>query len=280
MSVAEKIVPAVSHRVAGPLGVTHLPRLWLKAILKATGRLADGWNSGYRGMDQFLIDDLAIASEPLFAFLNTVPNYSACEIWVRANAGAFDTAAIAAHNKRILNHNMTEQYGIPRRAELGFTNTSLWNAVLLNDLDDWNCLHAAVLQRRGTRLGPIVPLVSSQSVGLLGIKHLPRLWAKAIIYSIGALPEGRRSCAPGGLDAKTLENLGLDLRETHAYLLAEQPTYLEFERWVRAHAKRLDAALIAAHNAGPWDSRDDLEDWDAIRQQVFKRRTPSRAAPR
>ena len=263
----EKIVPAVSHSVAGPLGVTHLPRLWVKAVLAATGCLADGWNSGYRGMDLILVDDLRIDPDALFGFLKTAPPYPDCERWVSSNAGAVDAAAVTAHNARILNHNMSEKFGVPRRAELGFTHTAIWNAVLLNDLDDWNCLRTSCLERPRTD-GPVVPLVSTQSGGMLEIKHLPRLWAKAIIDSVGALPEGRRSCAAGGVDARTLANIGLDLAETSAYLQTEQPTYLAFEDWVRERATKLDAASVGAHNAGPWHNLDDVEDWDALYQQV------------
>ena len=38
-----KIVPLISSGVAGPLGVLHLPRLWLKCSLEARGKLADGY---------------------------------------------------------------------------------------------------------------------------------------------------------------------------------------------------------------------------------------------
>ncbi|MGZ4964624.1 MAG: DUF5069 domain-containing protein, partial [Limisphaerales bacterium] len=37
------IVPLISSGVAGPLGVLHLPRLWLKASLEACGKLAPGY---------------------------------------------------------------------------------------------------------------------------------------------------------------------------------------------------------------------------------------------
>jgi hypothetical protein len=37
------IVPTISSGVAGPLGVIHLPRLWLKLSLEAQGKLAPGY---------------------------------------------------------------------------------------------------------------------------------------------------------------------------------------------------------------------------------------------
>jgi hypothetical protein len=307
----QKIVPTISHNVVGPSGITHLPRLWLKAILKSTDSCAEGWNSGYRGMDSWLIDDLAVPTEPLFEFLGTIPTYAETERWVLAHAGKTDAESVAAHNKRVLEFNMPEQSGKPRREDLRIAHTDIWNAVMLNDLDDWNCFHAAVTAERGTKREPIVPLVSSQTAGPLGIKHLPRLWAKAIIHGAGALPDQWRSGpvrvvysdgvpslveTPGGVDAMTLEHIGLDMHETCQYLLAKAPTYLEFEDWVRAHATKLDPASIAAHNAGPWEVNgekpaaevarcgypgmvplntflyNDLGDWDAIRTQMLERR--------
>lgn len=308
----DKIVPAISSGVTGPLGVTHLPRLWLKAILKATDSLADGWNSGNRGMDSWLMNDLEIPFEPFFAFLGTLPTYAETEGWVKANAGRLDADAIAAHNTRVTTFDMPEQSGAPRRAALGIENTTIWNAVMLNDLDDWNCFHQAVTAERGTKLEPIVPLVSQHTAGPLGIKALPRLWAKAIIHGAGALPDQWRSGpvrvvykdgvpslveTPGGVDAMTLEHIGLDMHATCQYLLAGAPTYLQFEDWVRAHATKIDPASVAAHNAGPWEvngerpaaelarvgypgmvpcnmfTYNDLGDWDAIRTQMLARRT-------
>ena len=37
--MSSNIVPLISSGTAGPLGVLHLPRLWLKASLGAAGKL-------------------------------------------------------------------------------------------------------------------------------------------------------------------------------------------------------------------------------------------------
>jgi hypothetical protein len=310
----EKIVPAVSSDATGPLGVTHLPRLWLKAILNATGSLADGYNSGNRGMDKWVLDDLEIEFEPFFAFLHTLPTYAETEAWVRAHAGKLDDASIAAHNARVRGFDMPEENAAPRRAALKI-DPSVTKGVMLNDLDDYAGLHAFVTSRRGTKLEPLVPLVSMQAAGPLGIKHLPRMWAKGIIHGAGALPDQWRSGpvrvvytngvpalveTPGGVDARTVETLGIDMHAMCQYLLAKAPTYLEFEDWVRANATKLDAASIAAQN-GPWFVEgdrpaaelarvgypgmtschmflyNDLGDWDAIRTQMVARRASAPA---
>ena len=45
------IVPLISSGVAGPLGVLHLPRLWLKVSLESTGKLAPGYPGAGKGYD-------------------------------------------------------------------------------------------------------------------------------------------------------------------------------------------------------------------------------------
>ena len=41
------LVPLISSGVAGPLGVLHLPRLWLKASLAARNKIAAGYPALY-----------------------------------------------------------------------------------------------------------------------------------------------------------------------------------------------------------------------------------------
>ena len=48
-------VPMISSGVAGPLGVIHLPRLWLKSSLEAQGKIATGYPGCGSGYDQMVI---------------------------------------------------------------------------------------------------------------------------------------------------------------------------------------------------------------------------------
>ena len=52
------IVPLISSGVAGPLGVLHLPRLWLKVSLEARGKLANGYPGIGKGYDMMVLDAL------------------------------------------------------------------------------------------------------------------------------------------------------------------------------------------------------------------------------
>src|SRR5205823_13902312 len=49
--MADIYVPMISSGVAGPLGVLHLPRLWLKVSLEELGKLAPGYPGIGRGFD-------------------------------------------------------------------------------------------------------------------------------------------------------------------------------------------------------------------------------------
>lgn len=104
----------------------------------------------------------------------------------------------------------------------------------------------------------IVPLVGSGAAGPLGAIHLPRLWLKLSLASIGALPEGYDECGPG-FDAMTLSALGLDREKTIEFVRHEKPSYMEFEEWVVKNGKT-DAGTIERHNAAVrgYNHADDL----------------------
>ena len=93
----------------------------------------------------------------------------------------------------------------------------------------------------------IVPAISSDTAGPLGAVHLPRLWLKLTLASVGALAEGYDECG-AGFDAMTLAALGLDREKTIAFVRRDKPTYMEFERWVVRNGKT-DRATIERHNA-------------------------------
>ncbi len=93
----------------------------------------------------------------------------------------------------------------------------------------------------------IVPLVSSSVTGRLGVAHLPRLWCKILLHACGELPEGYRF-GNGGFDEAVCGAIGVDRDALVAHIVADRPTYLAFEAWVRAHATKLDDLSIDAWN--------------------------------
>ena len=56
-------VPLISSGVAGPLGVLHLPRLWLKTSLEARGKLATGYPGIGKGYDMMTISALGLNAD-------------------------------------------------------------------------------------------------------------------------------------------------------------------------------------------------------------------------
>jgi hypothetical protein len=93
----------------------------------------------------------------------------------------------------------------------------------------------------------IIPSVSSGTAGPLGAIHLPRLWLKLSLASVGRLPEEYDECGDG-FDAMTLNALGLDRQKTIDFVRNNKPTYMEFEEWVIENGKT-DKATVEQHNA-------------------------------
>jgi hypothetical protein len=91
-----------------------------------------------------------------------------------------------------------------------------------------------------------VPLVSSSTAGPLGVVHLPRLWAKAMLYTLEALPENY-SCLTRGFDANLLEAFGVSAPDCTAYVESTLPNYQKFESWIRHRAVSLDAAITTTN---------------------------------
>src|ERR1700753_2200331 len=71
----EKIIPVISSGTEGPLGVKHLPRLWLKTLLGAAGRLPKGYKDIRPGFDYMVLEGLGINPDSArdFIFKTSLP---------------------------------------------------------------------------------------------------------------------------------------------------------------------------------------------------------------
>jgi hypothetical protein len=245
----EKIVPLTGLRVRGPLGVAHLPRLWLKCVLAAAGALPEGYTTTHVGTNAGVIDGIGLDPGATFAYLATSPTYAAFEDWVRARATKLDIESIALVNTRVDAHQKPAANAAEVRARTGVTDDSVGGAALLNELDDWATLHAALAASNGHAAQPIVPAVSTQCTGPLGLMHLPRFWMKATLLAAGALFEDWKSGPDSPLDMWFCSAIGLDTASAIAHIKAERPSYMAFEGWVRANVPNLGPAEIAATNA-------------------------------
>ena len=141
-------VPMISSGVAGPLGVLHLPRLWLKSSLEACGKLAAGYPGCGKGYDQMVISALGLNREATLAYLKASrPTYPQFEAWVKAQPGVkLDAATVDALNKAILGYIHDDGTRKSILSANGLPDGSPKDAVNLNNLDDWKEFHESVLK--------------------------------------------------------------------------------------------------------------------------------------
>lgn len=94
----------------------------------------------------------------------------------------------------------------------------------------------------------IVPLISSDTAGPLGVKHLPRLWAKLTLGAHGRLADGYDECGTG-FDALTLKNLNVTKERAMQFVRDHKPTYMQFEKWIaKENGGKIEPETIKAHN--------------------------------
>jgi len=148
----EKHIPLISTRSVGPLGLVHLPRLWLKLRLAAKGMLADDYHAGEGSADQGLLKTLGLSLDKVATFIaDNQPSYVAFESWVRENAPQENLTpeAIEAFNTRILSVPKPEPERSEMLARAGFPqDDTVWLAIDLNDQDDWHGFHEALLDEK------------------------------------------------------------------------------------------------------------------------------------
>lgn len=144
----EKQIPLISTRSIGPLGLVHLPRVWLKMRLSVKGKLAEGYRAGKGGADGALFEALGIDADMVLAFIaEAQPAYLTFEAWLKENVNPdrLTPEAINEFNERILSIPKPE----PERSEMldcvGLPKDDrLWIATDLNDMDDWHGFHLAL----------------------------------------------------------------------------------------------------------------------------------------
>ena len=143
-----KMIPLISSGTAGPLGVLHLPRLWLKVSLDATGQLDDDYPAIGDGYDAMVLNALGIDKEVFSAFVKEQkPTYPETESWIlEQSGGSLDQNAMAELNAAITGYNHADDVREEILAASGIGDDgSIPDAVNLNNLDDWHCFHQAAL---------------------------------------------------------------------------------------------------------------------------------------
>src|SRR6266704_2394100 len=148
--MSETYVPLISSGVAGPLGVVHLPRLWLKVSLEARGKLAAGYPGVGKGYDQMVIDGLGLNRDAVVNFVKTShPTYPQLEAWVKKQPGVkLDKASVEKLNASIRGyiHDDETRKCILNANGISDDATAPRDAVNLNNLDDWKEFYDAELK--------------------------------------------------------------------------------------------------------------------------------------
>jgi hypothetical protein len=143
-----QIIPLISSGTAGPLGVLHLPRLWLKASLGAAGKLHSDYPAIGQGYDQMVLDALSIDKAAFEKFIaDSKPTYPQLEAWILdQSGGSLDAAAVEKLNAAITGYIHSDD---TRAAILGADSIKddgkVRDAVNLNNIDDWHCFHQQTL---------------------------------------------------------------------------------------------------------------------------------------
>jgi hypothetical protein len=143
----KNIIPLISSGTAGPLGVKHLPRLWLKTLLSATASLPEGYKDIRPGFDYMVLEGLGIDPDSARAFIvGNRPTYLSFEKWVREqpNADISDTN-ISKINDLLESRTKSPEARISILKENGLPEDSpIESSIMLNNLDDWKSIHARI----------------------------------------------------------------------------------------------------------------------------------------
>lgn len=147
--MSDTYVPMISSGTAGPLGVLHLPRLWLKVSLEEQGKIAAGYPGIGRGYDAMTCAALGLDEQAVKDYIRqNKPSYTQFEAWVKQNAKTLTPDAIEKHNAAVRGYIHDDETRKRITSECGIADdaSTAKDAVNLNNLDDWNEFHRAVLK--------------------------------------------------------------------------------------------------------------------------------------
>ena len=137
------MVPLISTNSAGPAGIMHLPRLWLKILLASKGRLALGYRHGEGGYDQQLFEHFGVDGPAFVTFIEAQqPDYLTAERYFTDHAKNYSPQAVASFNAELLSGTFPDP-GRPKflRDRVGLDDDAVSRVIPLNDLDDWFGFH-------------------------------------------------------------------------------------------------------------------------------------------
>jgi hypothetical protein len=140
----EKIIPLISSGTEGPLGIKHLPRLWIKTLLSATGRLPEGYKDIRPGFDYIVLEGLGINPDSAREFIfKNLPAYLSFERWICEQPGVnLSQDNILKINGLLVGRIKAPESRIQILRESGLPeDTAIKDGIMLNNLDDWKSVH-------------------------------------------------------------------------------------------------------------------------------------------
>jgi hypothetical protein len=146
----EKIIPLISSDTVGPLGLKHLPRLWIKTLLSATSRLAEGYKDTRPGFDYMVLEGLGINPDTAREYIfNNRPTYLAFEKWITEQPGVnLSKENISKINAAILGRLKSPEARLEVIRASGLPDdTPINDGIMINNLDDWKSVHDQVTKR-------------------------------------------------------------------------------------------------------------------------------------
>ena len=143
----EKVVPLIATIDAGPLGVSQLPRTWLKVLLEASKLLHPDYPGCGGGLDSRGLEVLGLDKETTLSYLRGQrPSYLEFEGWVLAQAGGSLDQRVLEWNQYLLERQHKEEKRVEIHTTLGLEDDGSLNlAMILNQLEDWHLAHAELL---------------------------------------------------------------------------------------------------------------------------------------
>jgi hypothetical protein len=143
--VPKGIPPMVSSLDMGPLNVPQLARTWHKVMLEAKGLLNEDYPACGGGLDQRMLDALALDRDQTLDYLaGSLPSYLEFEGWVLDQISEVDRAKVEGFRQQMV----TREHPEPKLSgihDLTGCDRSITNGCLLNHVEDWRYAYDLVI---------------------------------------------------------------------------------------------------------------------------------------
>jgi hypothetical protein len=143
---SDLVYPGIATPITGPLGLIHLPRLWLKHLLHGAGLLQEEYRHGASGVDLRIAEAVDFDPDAFRAFVEGErPDYLTAEGWVREHARNLTPEVLEELRLYTTVTKMPANLEAQRRERLGHIDPAFGLGYELNQLDDWYSIHEQLI---------------------------------------------------------------------------------------------------------------------------------------